>query len=249
MPTPPTPRWPTRHPGSINPPQPSTTTGATSATRPAHVIARMLVESLSVNDLYAPGSGDSFAFLLDMNRGLEDFITQVLMDAFRDSDVRVRAQRRDGTLITDARDRQALRGGTSSRTSCSSPAPPPVRRVPVDAKYKLYDERKINQATSTRRSSTRGPTRRRGRDRGERARVLGTRARPALREAHLRAQTHAQGRGASIRAIPVGGPTSGADRCGGAGNDCGDRLTPFSELGTLDPDGGHAHSFWSPWES
>ena len=111
--------------------------------RPAHVIARMLVESLSVNDLYAPGSGDSFAFLLDMNRLFEDFITQVLMDAFRDSDVRVRAQRRDGTLITDARTGRPYAAIIPDILLESGTAP--VRRVPVDAKYKLYDERKIDQ--------------------------------------------------------------------------------------------------------
>ena len=111
--------------------------------RPAHVIARMLVESLSVNDLYAPGSGDSFAFLLDMNRLFEDFITQVLTDAFRDTDIRVRAQRRDRTLITDARTGKPYAAVIPDILLESGTAP--VRRVPVDAKYKLYDERKIDQ--------------------------------------------------------------------------------------------------------
>ena len=63
------------------------------------MIARLFIRNLAVNDLYAPGSGDSFAFMLDMNRLFEDFITRVLREVFRDTDVRVRAQARDRTLI------------------------------------------------------------------------------------------------------------------------------------------------------
>ena len=112
--------------------------------RSAHVIARMFLRSLAVNDLYSPGAGESFAFLLDMNALFEDFVTRLLVDAFRFTDVRVRPQARDRTLIRDGR--------TGKPYAAVIPdillerSGPPRRRVPVDAKYKLYDERKVDQA-------------------------------------------------------------------------------------------------------
>ena len=111
--------------------------------RAAHIIARMFLRNLAVNDLYSPGAGDSFAFLLDMNRLFEDFVTKVLTNAFANTDVRVRPQARDRTLIRDARTGKLyaavipdiLLERTAGRTL----------RIPVDAKYKLYDDRKIDQ--------------------------------------------------------------------------------------------------------
>ena len=65
--------------------------------RPGHVIARMFLRNLAVNDLYSPGTGESFAFLIDMNKLFEDFVTQLLVRAFAGTDVRVRPQARDRT--------------------------------------------------------------------------------------------------------------------------------------------------------
>ena len=112
--------------------------------RPAHIIARIFLRNLAVNDLYSPGAGDSFAFLLDMNRLFEDFVAKVLTNAFADTDIRVRPQARDKTLIRDARTGKPyaavipdiLLERTTGRTL----------RIPVDAKYKLYDDRKIDQS-------------------------------------------------------------------------------------------------------
>jgi 5-methylcytosine-specific restriction enzyme subunit McrC len=171
--------------------------------RSAHVIARMLVESLAVNDLYAPGSGDSFVFLLDMNRLFEDFITKVLTEMFRDSDVRVRAQRRDRTLITDARTGRPYAAVIPDILLESGVSP--ARRIPVDAKYKLYDDRKIDQgdiyqtffyawAYADQDGVDDAP-----------AFIVypGAAGAPGT---HLRAHADAQARGASIRAIPVDVP-------------------------------------------
>jgi 5-methylcytosine-specific restriction enzyme subunit McrC len=111
--------------------------------RSVHVIAQMFLRSLGVNDLYAPGAGDSFAFLLDMNRLFEDFVTRLLQDAFAGTDVRVRPQRRDRTLIWDARTGKPYAAVIPDLLLERTDAGP--RQVPVDAKYKLYDERKIDQ--------------------------------------------------------------------------------------------------------
>ncbi len=171
--------------------------------RPAHVIARLFLRAFAVNDLYSPGSGDSFAFLLDMNVLFEAFITQVLGDVFRDTDVRVRPQARDRTLITDARtgrpysavipDILLERGGRE-----------PLQ-VPVDAKYKLYDTKKIDQG-----------------DIYQTFFYAWAYADPAVASdapafiiypgsassvgTHLAARARLGGRGASIRAIPVDVP-------------------------------------------
>jgi 5-methylcytosine-specific restriction enzyme subunit McrC len=113
--------------------------------RTAHAYARYFIERLGVADLFAPGGGRSFAFLLDMNVLFERFVTRFLEDTFAGSSVRVMAQRRDRSLILNEatwrpyaavipdvlleRDDGGIR-----------------RRVPVDAKYKLYDERKLEPA-------------------------------------------------------------------------------------------------------
>lgn len=113
--------------------------------RTAHAYARYFIERLGVTDLFAPGGGRSFAFLLDMNVLFEQFVTRLLEDSFAGSDVRVTAQRRDRSLILNEatwRPYAAVvpdillerhEGGVR-------------RRVPVDAKYKLYDERKLDPA-------------------------------------------------------------------------------------------------------
>ena len=111
--------------------------------RPAHAIARMFLENLAINDLYSPGAGDSFAFLLDMNRLFEDFVTRVLTSAFAGSDVRVRPQARDRTLIRDARTGKPYAAVIPDILLERSVGR--MLRVPVDAKYKLYDDRKIDQ--------------------------------------------------------------------------------------------------------
>jgi 5-methylcytosine-specific restriction enzyme subunit McrC len=111
--------------------------------RPAHAIARMFLRNLAVNDLYSPGTGDSFAFLLDMNRLFEDFVTRLLTNVFADTEVRVRPQARDKTLIHDGRTGKPYAAVIPDVLLERTVAP--LRRIPVDAKYKLYDERKIDQ--------------------------------------------------------------------------------------------------------
>jgi 5-methylcytosine-specific restriction enzyme subunit McrC len=171
--------------------------------RPAHVIARMFLRNLAVNDLYSPGSGESFAFLLDMNRLFEGFVTRLLTSAFAGSDVRVRPQARDRTLIRDARTGKPyaavipdiLLERSAGRTL----------RVPVDAKYKLYDDRKIDQGdiyqTFFYAWAYADPIE----EADAPAFILYPGAAGSVGE-HLTAHTSFGTRGASIRAIPVDVP-------------------------------------------
>jgi 5-methylcytosine-specific restriction enzyme subunit McrC len=171
--------------------------------RSAHQVARLFVRSLAVSDLYSPGSSDSFAFLLDMNRLFEDFVTRLLRDAFADTPVRVRPQVRDRTLITDAR--------TGRPYAAVIPdillewGSEPVRQVPVDAKYKLYDERKIDQSDIYQTFFYAWAYAAREEAADARAFILYP-GRSGSPGEHLRAQARAGDRGATIRAIPVDVP-------------------------------------------
>jgi 5-methylcytosine-specific restriction enzyme subunit McrC len=113
--------------------------------RTAHELAWVFVRALAVSDLYAPGSHGSFAFLIDMNPLFERFATRLLTDALAGGAVSVRPQFRDQTLIVEE---PLLR-----RYAAIVPDillewsdPHGRRRIPIDAKYKLYDEDKIDSA-------------------------------------------------------------------------------------------------------
>ena len=171
--------------------------------RPAHVIARLFLRNLAVADLYSPGSSESFAFMLDMNRLFEDFVTGVLRDVFRDTDVVVRPQVRDRTLLTDAR--------TGKPYAAVIPdillewGHEPVHQVPVDAKYKLYDDRKIDQSDIYQTFFYAWAYADHDDEADAPAFVLYP-GRGGSAGTHLRAQARAGGRGATIRALPLDVP-------------------------------------------
>lgn len=113
--------------------------------RTAHSLAWLFVRALAVNDLYAPGSAGSFAFLLDMNKLFEDFVTRLLIDAAAGTGVTVRAQRRDRRLIVEEPLDKPY-AAVIPDILLESIDGAGRRRIPVDAKYKLYDESKLDPA-------------------------------------------------------------------------------------------------------
>ena len=113
--------------------------------RIAHAYARYFIERLGVADLFAPGGGRSFAFLLDMNVLFEQFVTRFLEDSFAGSTVRVLAQRRDRSLILNEVTWRPY-AAVIPDVLLERLEDGRRRRVPVDAKYKLYDERKLDPA-------------------------------------------------------------------------------------------------------
>jgi 5-methylcytosine-specific restriction enzyme subunit McrC len=171
--------------------------------RPAHLLARMFLRNLAINDLYSPGSSDSFAFLLDMNRLFEDFVTKVLFSVFADTEVRVRPQARDKTLIRDGRTGKPYAAVIPDilleRTSGRS------LRIPLDAKYKLYDDRKIEQSdiyqTFFYAWAYADPT-----DEADAPAFVLYPGEGGSVGAHLVAHTSLGTKGASIRAIPIDVP-------------------------------------------
>jgi 5-methylcytosine-specific restriction enzyme subunit McrC len=111
--------------------------------RQAHSLAWLVMDGLGIEDLLSGTTHQTFAFLLDMNRLFEDFVTRWLYSLVRDTSWIVTAQRRDSTILWNAdRDRpytQVIPDLLVKQTN----AP---RVVPIDAKYKLYDEKNIAAA-------------------------------------------------------------------------------------------------------
>ncbi|MEU8799563.1 hypothetical protein [Spirillospora sp. NPDC048819] len=108
--------------------------------RNAHRWALMLLGGTSFSSLYADHGGTSHAFMIDMNALFEDFVIRLLRDAFAGSDVAVRAQE---SLP------RAVRGEVGSYTSIQPDVQlvrgvgTRARRCSVDAKYKLYADKKV----------------------------------------------------------------------------------------------------------
>ena len=105
-----------------------------------HVWARLLLAQRGIHDLYAAGSPQTQAFLLDMNVLFERFIAQVLEDSAAGTSFRVDRQSLTGSIIVDA-----LTGRTYTRVRPDVLVRDIERdeTYPVDTKYKLYDERHV----------------------------------------------------------------------------------------------------------
>ena len=105
-----------------------------------HVWARLLLAQHGIHDLYAPGTPQTQAFLLDMNVLFERFIAQALEDSASGTPFRVDRQSSTGSIIVDA-----LTGRTYTRVRPDVLVRHGEREemYPVDTKYKLYDERRI----------------------------------------------------------------------------------------------------------
>ncbi len=113
--------------------------------RPSHELAWLFVRSQAVTDLYSPGSGTSFAFLLDMNLLFERFVTRLLQDALAGTGIQVHAQYKDTSLIVEeplGRRYAAVIPDVLLEWQDDHGR----KRLPIDAKYKLYDENKLDPA-------------------------------------------------------------------------------------------------------
>lgn len=109
--------------------------------RSAHRWALLLLHGTAFADLYAVSGPSSQAFMFDMNRLFEKFVTRLLQDAAHGTGIKVRAQAslsraichedgRSHTTITP--DIQLIRGHGLQARRCS-----------IDAKYKNYTHNKI----------------------------------------------------------------------------------------------------------
>ncbi|MCZ0981481.1 hypothetical protein O1L60_27970 [Streptomyces diastatochromogenes] len=111
--------------------------------RPAHRWAALLLTGGGLEGLFTPGPLASHAFLIDMNRLFEAFVTRLLEDGARGSGLRAEGQTsRSGVLFDE-------RAGKSYGTVRPDVLVSGVRsgrpyRLPVDVKYKLYGEKKLS---------------------------------------------------------------------------------------------------------
>lgn len=112
--------------------------------REAHVLANLILDGLGVRDLYAGGSVRAFSFLLDMNLLFEKFIERWVTQLTAPHGVAVHPQRRDRSILWNATTDRPYKGIIPDllieRRGIGR------RRLPLDAKYKLYDERSVDGA-------------------------------------------------------------------------------------------------------
>ena len=110
--------------------------------REAHELAWLLLDSMGIDDLFANGQTQSFAFLLDMNQLFERFIDYFIRHALAKESYQIQPQKRDRAIIWDLLRQRPythitpdilVQGGNG-------------RRLAMDAKYKLYDERQLSAA-------------------------------------------------------------------------------------------------------
>src|SRR5206468_11348553 len=100
---------------------------------------RFLLDGMGVDDLLTPGDDACFAFLLDMNLLFEQFVAKLVRRVLNAPEYRVRAQAAERSIIWD----------TTTQRPYGRVVPDVLveahgMRLPIDAKYKLYDERRLD---------------------------------------------------------------------------------------------------------
>ena len=110
--------------------------------RDAHALAWLLLDGLGTKDLLAPGETRCFAFLIDMNRLFEMFVYRLVDRLLAGTGLRVHYQRGDRSIILNALTNQPYARVVPDVLVDKVAAP--AARVAIDAKYKLYDERKLS---------------------------------------------------------------------------------------------------------
>jgi 5-methylcytosine-specific restriction enzyme subunit McrC len=112
--------------------------------REAHQLAWLVLDGLGIDDLYAGGSHRTFAFLLDMNRLFEEFVSRWITLLVRSTPYNAIPKRCDRTILWNA---DFDRPYTSVIPDLVIERQDrPGRFLPVDAKYKLYDDRTVSTA-------------------------------------------------------------------------------------------------------
>lgn len=109
--------------------------------REGHQLAWLILDALGIDDLYAGGGHRTFAFLLDMNRLFEDFVTRWLTLLLRRTPYRAIAQRRDRSVVWNADLNRPY--STVIPDLVIERKDKPGRFLPIDAKYKRYENRRI----------------------------------------------------------------------------------------------------------
>ncbi|MFF8838939.1 McrC family protein [Streptomyces sp. NPDC015130] len=113
--------------------------------RPAHRWAGLLLCGGGLDGLFSSGPLAARAFLVDMNRLFESFVTRLVEWGAAGSGLLVSPQAgRRGVLVDERAGRD--HGEVRPDLLVSGRRDGEVFRLPVDVKYKLYDERKLSPA-------------------------------------------------------------------------------------------------------
>ena len=113
--------------------------------RPAMTWGTLLLHKKGFKSLYARGDRNTFAFLLDMNLLFEEFVAVVLNSVLEGLPVTVHSQKRNHSILFNEKTGHSfasIRPDFLVRRHDSHGA----RWLPVDAKYKLYGERRISMS-------------------------------------------------------------------------------------------------------
>jgi 5-methylcytosine-specific restriction enzyme subunit McrC len=111
--------------------------------RDAHALAWLLLDGLGIRDVLASGKTRCFAFLIDMNRLFEMFILRLIERLLPALGARAHYQRGDRSIVLNAStNRPYARVIPDVLIKASGPGR--AARIAVDAKYKLYDDRKVS---------------------------------------------------------------------------------------------------------
>ncbi|MEU7036732.1 hypothetical protein ABZ958_24045 [Streptomyces sp. NPDC046237] len=111
--------------------------------RPAHQWARLLLSGGGIQDLFTAGPLASRAFLIDMNQLFEAFVTRLLREGCAAAGMRAEAQSRQRRVLVDE-DTGAPYSEVRPDLLISGSRDGASFRLPVDVKYKLYDQRKLS---------------------------------------------------------------------------------------------------------
>lgn len=113
--------------------------------RDAHTLSWLVLDGLrALKDIYTPDRARCFAFMIDMNLLFEMFVRRLFERMLDSASYGVEYQRADRSIIWDADMNRPY-----SRVIPDlliRPRRHPLEAVAVDAKYKLYDERKVSPA-------------------------------------------------------------------------------------------------------
>ena len=111
--------------------------------REALDLAWLLIDGLGIRDITEAGKTRCFAFLIDMNMLFENFVYKVINHFIEKKKFRVQYQRKDRSIIWNAITSRPY-SSIIPDIMVESRWLDPVLRIPIDAKYKLYDTRKIS---------------------------------------------------------------------------------------------------------
>jgi 5-methylcytosine-specific restriction enzyme subunit McrC len=111
--------------------------------RDAHALARLLLEGLGTRDLLSPGNARSFVFMIDMNQLFERFVFRVVERALEGTNWRAHYQAPTPPVIWEVNHMRPYTRVIPDLTITSAGRP---RQLPVDAKYKVYDARRLDPA-------------------------------------------------------------------------------------------------------